>query len=368
LFGLLGCEGVSGPRGETGDTGDSGDPWQPQVPENRFFAVAVCNGSMVNHNGAPKLYLSFDGEHANAGDTIYCYQLGEGQVPEIDGVDEGATAWGDKPTTVALEKVSGKSNFIDSATVKSAFDLDYIYFQVKWTEVENQEYGFSVGKSAESQYWQTADGYEDLTSVLDRSNNWNLISGSTDHLLLLFQINEVSWFDHDGCFVTCHSGEGETNFHRTDSPPQRLDSWVWTAGLLEETGFAADRYIDNDVSPILSLSWDVGTPPYQLNYQSRRFEVPNADDVVAEFPAYQHLNDPNYNAPLPLWDHELITLDIDEDTPWESGSTIPSYFSSVPTGSNADIVARGSFDEGTGTWTVEFKRARRTGNGDDVQF
>jgi hypothetical protein len=105
-----------------------------------------------------------------------------------------------------------------------------------------------------------------------------------------------------------------------------------------------------------------------LNYQSRRFEVPNADDVVAEFPAYQHLNDPNYNAPLPLWDHELITLDIDEDTPWESGSTIPSYFSSVPTGSNADIVARGSFDEGTGTWTVEFKRARRTGNGDDVQF
>jgi hypothetical protein len=45
---------------------------------------------------------------------------------------------------------------------------------------------------------------------------------------------------------------------------------------------------------------------------------------------------------------------------------MPSYASAIPTGSRADIKAKGVWAEGK--WTIEFSRALNTGNNDDVQF
>ena len=365
LLCLTGCEGVSGPRGETGDDGNTGQSWQAQPPENRFFSLAVCNGSILSHNGAPKLYLAFDGEHSNAGDTIVSVKLADGQVPSIDGVDEGESGWGDQPTTVALEKVAGSDNFIADATVRSAYDESFVYFQVQWTENDVPESGITAGLSNIAPFWWTTADFDTLNSLQERSDSWALDSGDEDWLLLLFEVAEVRWFDHDGCFVTCHAGAGETSFHRTNGVRERMDFWAWSAGQAGHLGFAEDGYIDADNVPILSTSWDHGTPPRRSNFQSVRFEVGD-DDVLVELPEYQHMNDPNYNTPFPMWDYEITTMDVLAD--WRALSTVPFYFVSIPFGSAADVAAFGLFDGSTNTWTVELKRARRTGNGDDAQF
>jgi len=43
-------------------------------------------------------------------------------------------------------------------------------------------------------------------------------------------------------------------------------------------------------------------------------------------------------------------------------------YARLPSGSRADVRAIGRFDTATGTWTLELRRARRTGNRDDVAF
>ncbi|MBW2459700.1 MAG: hypothetical protein JRI68_34740 [Deltaproteobacteria bacterium] len=51
---------------------------------------------------------------------------------------------------------------------------------------------------------------------------------------------------------------------------------------------------------------------------------------------------------------------------WTNGDTIPGVINRVPTGSRGDVIAVGKFT--TDTWVLEIKRARNTGNGDDVVF
>ncbi len=48
------------------------------------------------------------------------------------------------------------------------------------------------------------------------------------------------------------------------------------------------------------------------------------------------------------------------------GDKIPAFISVTPTGSRADIKAKGVWSDGR--WTLEFGRALNTGNNDDIQF
>lgn len=366
LLGLIGCEGVSGPRGEDGDPGDPGESWSAQPPENRFFAMAVSNGYVTDHNGASKLYLAFDGEHSNAGDTVVSVRLAEGQVPSIDGVDEGESGWGDMATTVDMERVAGYDNFITSATLRSAWDEKYVYFQVKWTEVDMPDEGMPAAMSDTPRFWWANTDIEENDDVLARSSSWRLDPGESDWLLFFFQVDEVEFFDHDGCYPTCHVGGAETTFHRTSNPRERIDFWAWSAAQDRMVGFAEDGYIDADNVEILSTTWDHGIPPWRNNFQTVRFEISEEIDSFVTFPRYQNINDPNYNGSYLLWDFELATLDI--LAPWQAFSIVPYYILSIPSGSAADVAAAGEFDDATKTWTVELKRARHTGSGDDTQF
>ncbi len=48
------------------------------------------------------------------------------------------------------------------------------------------------------------------------------------------------------------------------------------------------------------------------------------------------------------------------------GDRVPGYVHRIPSGSVADIKAKGLWDEGF--WTIEFSRCLNTGQEDDVQF
>lgn len=367
LLQVIGCEGISGPRGQGGDQGDQGDPYKEPVPDNRFFSLAVSNNSLVSHNGAPKLYLAFDTLHSAAGDTVVCRRLASGQVPSIDGIDGGSAEWGDRLSKVKLYKAAGSTNLIDTAQIRAAYDRQFVYFQVRWTEVADAQLRLQAGENKNPHRW--------INPATDGSNpkRWQLTGDDEDRVLFLFEVTKVTWFDHDGCFMTCHTPSPgvdlpESNYHSTLSGRERMDVWSWGAASTDSVGCADDKFMDNSSAsssrPSGGINRDLGTPVTRPN---RNFFViaSGSSRDTTDKPFYQHVDDPNKNAGYPLWDYQITGV---SDSSWDSGSTVPSFITSMPSGSAADVVAKGKFDAATMTWTVEFRRARVTGNGDDTKF
>ncbi len=351
LLALTGCDGVSGPRGPVGDQGDPGDNYVPPVPANRFFSLAITNNSQRSHNGAPKLYLAFDGLHQAAGDTVVSQRLAAGQTPAIDGVDNGTAEWGDKVTNVTLYRAAGDFNFIEGAQVRSAYDNEFVYFQVKWTEVANATYGLEVSRSDNPNPWVYP-----AAGTGDNVGRWDKGTSNEDRLNLFFEITPVTRYASDGCYVTCHTTNmNETNYHATRGPRERMDIWHWTAGTTNHTGYGYDRYLD---ASLIGVKPDIGTPVVRSN---REFIAAGAD--TTDRPLYMALGDPNSNSGYPLWDFAITGV---ANEGWTPGATIPAFVNSIPTLSSADLIAVGQYDNGT--WTVELKRKRVTGNGDDATF
>ena len=264
VFGLLllnvaGCDGISGDRGDNGLEGPQGPNYVLPIPENRFFSMAIANNSQSSHNGAPKLYLSFDSTHQAAGDTVFCTRLVKGEAPLVDGVDDGTTEWGDKFTQVSLKRAAGDYNFIESAQIRSAFDDEFIYFQVKWTEVVNEEFGIEVSNSNNPQYWIYPEGGS------GNLKRWQRSTTNEDRLNFFFEITPVTRYSSDGCYVTCHTNTNG-NFHATRGSRERMDVWHWTAATTNFTGYALDRYMDN--GPTGGVNADVGTPLYRENRET----------------------------------------------------------------------------------------------------
>lgn len=188
---------------------------------------------------------------------------------------------------------------------------------------------------------------------------WSRVISGEDRLLMLFEITNVTRFEHDGCLVTCHTSEDNplTNYHATRGARERMDIWMWGAGSTNHTGYAFDGYLISQRGG-LGIKTDLGTP---LNFPNRFRAVAGAD--TTDRPLYQSVDDPNSNSGYPLWDWKISRVST---TGWIAGSTVPGHVSLIPSGSAADISAVGKYDDGT--WTVELKRMRRTGNGDDTQF
>ena len=371
---VIGCEGNAGNRGGIGDPGDTGDPYIAPVPENRYFALAVDNNSIVAHNGAPKLYLAFDSLHTNAGDTVVCRRLTGSTVPEVDGIDGGSAEWGDEPANIALRKMVLDGNKIESASVRAAYDQNYIYFQVKWTEVADSALGLAVAEDLYPSKWVS-------DAAASTGKGWSkVVIGAEDRVMLMFEIKRLNWFDHDGCLVTCHAGSGVpgippgTNYHSTRSAQARLDIWSWSSITSNPTGYADDKYMDGTgqiLDEFLPLGYkdgikgDIGraTSMENLYFVSATSGQPPVLDTLAFRPLYQAATDPDSTASYPLWDWQIATYVA---TGWHQGYEVPTFVTTIPTQSRADIMSRGKFDNGT--WTVEFKRLRATGNGDDAKF
>jgi hypothetical protein len=373
LLQVIGCEGNAGKRGGTGDTGDTGDPYSEPVPENRYFALAIGNNSVVAHNGAPKLYLVFDTLHANVGDTVVCRRLTGSNVPEVDGIDGGSAEWGDKFTDVVLRKAVLYDNKIETARVRAAYDQNYIYFQVKWTEVADSALGLAVAENLYPSKW-VFDSLQTAPVAGQRTEFWSqVVMGDEDRVMLMFEITHLTWFEHDGCLVTCHAGSESanlpgTNYHSTKSAQAKMDIWSWSSITSNPTGYSDDKYMDgtgqildefNPLGYVDGIKGDIGRATSMANLLS----VHTATVISAYRPLYQTTTDPDSIATYPLWDWQITTYTAKD---WSQGFAVPTFITTVPTLSRADIMSRGKFDNGT--WTVEFRRLRATGNGDDTKF
>ncbi|MBF0451874.1 MAG: hypothetical protein HQK75_14310, partial [Candidatus Magnetomorum sp.] len=117
--------------------------------------------------------------------------------------------------------------------------------------------------------------------------------------------------------------------------PYRADIWYWKACRTDPVGYADDK--------ICSLSLD---------------KLPQSSKIISK---------KGYTFYSKRSGDKGTSAYIDGDIPLLHGADKISMFKNVvPTGSRADVVAKGQWKEKQ--WTIEFKRLLFTGNIDDIQF
>jgi hypothetical protein len=140
----------------------------------------------------------------------------------------------------------------------------------------------------------------------------------------------------DGFAVAIYKGKATDDSCMLTGKSHEVDLWVWRAFLSGISGMASDQSI------VTSRERMRKSTPHLAKNGKGQVWVRNLPDKGKL--GWQ------YVVPLP-------------DAPHES---IPSYKACKPSGSAADVSARGSWDKGV--WTVEFSRALKTGNPDDADI
>jgi hypothetical protein len=353
IFGCEGSEGPVGAQGTTGDQGTSGDDWVIPVPEDRVFSMAVFNDSIA-HNGNTAVMLTSDQTANLDGSTVIMDSIK--LPPAIDGVDDGDALWGRPAANIVLDRTVHSKNFIESARIRAAYDKDYFYMMVQWAEVEVS--GFVIGEADEFRTW----AFVTDTTVVDGDSTfedeWSRGDQYDDRVSIMWLIEPAWYYDEiewreSGCNIACHASR-PGGLH-TEKDTTVIDVWIWGSVISNAVGVAYDGTIRSAPRPN-GLQMDMGDQPYLINWQQELGEP--------QLPLFQHKIDPNYNSPYPLSLWEVTGFDVEAD--WELGSTIPGVVAAFPTGSSADVLSVGKFDNGI--WTVEFRRARNTGFVDDVKF
>ena len=116
--------------------------------------------------------------------------------------------------------------------------------------------------------------------------------------------------------------------------PHQADIWYWKACRTDGAGFADDKF-------------------HVYSQEENR----NATKTVSRSGKTMYL--------LRIGDEgtSAYTIDLRSDY---AGDILPRFLIKQPTGSRADVRAKGHWENGT--WTIEFRRNLLTGNRDDVQF
>ena len=385
LFGLIGCEGPAGVSGEPGEPGEvgepglqgeegeDGEPGEDLVslpPADTWFAVAVAENSH-NHVGDSSLYLDFpDADGAWLTEpgpkVVHAVQLAPGQLT----VDGDVSDW-DGATWTAVNGLP-QNNYalgrhVDGAGTEilfaAAFDADWVYFAAQWEDAAHSE-------SRAAGVWNYEDGAwlrEEAAGCVEGAPNEGVancaqaLSGDQDEdrLLLMFPIvDEAGTFEDGGlgCASYCHTaftdssaGDitriGEDAEMATSTEGDRADVWQWRAASTDPLSGADDLVVRHEDEG--GMAADQGTPW-------------SVDNALADGsgPAWRHYSDAGASE---LWDWEAVPAEGAED-----GVAVPGRLLVGATGSRADIGASGRFEDGW--WTVELKRLRNTGNGDDHPF
>jgi hypothetical protein len=323
--GSVGDPGTQGDPGTVGDPGIQGDPGldlTDPVPADLAFSFAVTNNSGGSHNGAAVLTLEFDGTTASATNIVSTKVTAP---PILDGKDDGMSAWGGFESTVALTAQAGNDNGITSALMRSVYTADDIYFFAEWTEVVTGSY--TVGETTQSRKLYTYD-----------NGTWTR-AGNEDRAFFAFPIDDADFESNGGCVKACHG-----SLMYTDAG-DLWDVWHWKAARTGPSGSADDKWWDEN-----DRNSDYGMSAYM-------------EPTNGSVPLYMHIADPGTSATYPAWIWDMVPYDA---AGWTNGDTIPGVISRIPTGSRGDVTAIAKFV--TDTWTLEIKRARNTGNGDDIVF
>ncbi len=139
----------------------------------------------------------------------------------------------------------------------------------------------------------------------------------------------------EDCFVLKWAMDQETkNLSVFSDDPHTADIWFWKAERTDPAGFADDK-IDSLVTTAEPKAAQLTSGTGKIMYLLRMGDSGEA--------AYKSVMELDYK-----------------------GEMISQFASQLPSGSRADVKAKGEWSDQT--WTVEFSRSLNTGQSDDVQF
>ena len=300
------------------------------------------------------------------------------QAPAIDGFFD--PVW-NAAARVRLRVADGWGD-AEFVTLQAAYDDTYLYMLVVWDDDKASIRRQPWVKQADGT-WKTlaaksplpdpgktwADymgaafdeedpsrfNYEDKLSII-----WNTYGAST-----------VAGFEQSGCAVMCHdpaksNGPG-TGYNYatqelaakmyTNAPAEIGDMWHWKLVRGNQHAKADDQYIRYWVPGPTGAAeggraGDAGATGYGNN------------PTVNARPQYRgpSLTVPPYY----ILDNQKVLLTLTEINALAAGAEIPNMITSGPTGTRADVDAKGLWN--TGTWGLEIRRKLVTGDVNDVQF
>ena len=301
------------------------------------------------------------------------------QPPVIDGFFDPVWSQASK---VHLRVADGWGD-AEFVTLQAAYDATYLYILVTWDDdkasIRRQPWVKQAGGtwrtlSAKSpapangiswaEYMGSAFNeedparfaYEDKMSII-----WNTYGAST-----------VAGFEQSGCAATCHdpgksNGPGTTYNSTTqelaakmytNAPAEIADMWHWKLVRNNQHAKADDQHLRHWVPGPTGAAEggrasDAGAAGYGNN-----------NPTASGLPQYRgaSLTAPPYY----IFDSQKVLVTASELNGLAVGAEIANMITSGPTGTRADVDAKGLHN--SGTWAVEIRRKLVTGDVNDVQF
>ena len=366
------------------------DSLEEELPADTYFAMAVTENSH-NHYGENLLYLDFQ-DHPDttkiAPRIVISPRMEHGNIT-IDGKSDD---WNPTYLSTIWARVMNNyplSEFYDAVpgevTVGSTWDDDYIYFLVKWEDANHDKsssrnlWTYNGTKWEKKKHIKPGKGTPSENVINKNAEVFG--AESEDRVFFMFPIRDMQRNFRAGglgCAAYCHAnaelsavasegavGEDVAAMH-TNVPDDKADVWHWTStrslpsltlkdghlvyGIGDYNGRKADKgnkpTIDNDTK---KLKMSKSSQPAYMSYR--------------DFAAGNYGNDNVDRTKFELYDAIPI-----QELKFAKGDTIPYSISQPSTGSRGDVTAYATFDDKSHMWTLEIKRARNTGDGNDYQF
>jgi len=383
--GDIGQTGLQGEPGQTGEQGEPGEDAFDRAPADIYFALAVAENSH-NHVGERSLFLDFQDPVSRAWDTspgsriVQALNIEPGQLHPDGARDDWDELASFVPTSVngVPQNNYPLSEYIDGVateiTVGAAYDTDYVYFLVQWVDaghsrsVQHNEWVYGDQGGGEADWNRRHNvGCEPTAPNQAAPNCADTLRGqeSEDRMLMMFPIVDSQGAfsaDAPGCANYCHpslsqTGDpteepvGEAAFMATRVQSDRADIWHWRSARTAQVELLDDEVLRYASVAPGGRSEDQGLPP----------SIDNSA-LTTDGPAWMDFR--GYSASDHLWDYFAVVA----DAPPAPGDTAPGSVLVGGGGSRADVTAVSSFNDATSTWTVELRRLRNTGNGDDHAF
>lgn len=307
-----------------------------------------------------------------AGNELKAKKVAQG--PVIDGKPD--KIW-NKVRPFKIKLTEGEHPKEVTASVKALYTDTDLYLLIRWkdpTESYNRVYEF--------------DGTQ-----------WIKRKGNEDRLGMMWDINDnIKDFKTKGCAILCHE---EGKYMKTSAPRERGDVWHWKAQTSNPVGYADDQML-TDIKAEKGNQEE--TAAEKDHHDEAGAEKGHHDEAGAEKDhhdeagktndeeEHQHegtgrINDKKEGGSYSAnWDEAakrpkytfrdnskfgpILTkaeaVVITKNTTFTKGFILPQEVLEKPVGSRGDIEAKGVWRKGT--WTLEIKRAFKTGHDDDVQF